>query len=249
MGDRRKVSAIVTIREARNLELQKEVVRYYQMLAREIAKQFLDFGIDGVNSAITNQETKLVNALIRVNGGTVDAIGNKQLNIIERRVLKQFNFDFSNQMQFFLAARALKTASLVSGTDRAQASSIIISGFSDGLTNVEIAKSLSAQFTSIATAYRAARIARTETAIVAAESQNVAAKESGVELVKQWLAIDDDRTRVNHKSASVDEQIRELDGTFQVGFDVMKGPHDPSASAGNVVNCRCVLNYIPKSIL
>ena len=249
MGDRRKVGSIATLRVNRSLILQRGVVTYYKFLAREIAKQFKLLGMEGVISAINNAETMLTNLLITENGLTADAIGNKQLALIEARIKKQFGFDFASQMQFFLAARALKTVSLVSGTDRAAAAGIISVGFANGLTNIEISNQLQAQFTSIATAYRAARIARTETFIASSEAQDVSAKESGVDLVKEWVAIDDDRTRNNHKSPSVDGQIREMDGTFQVGIDTMKGPHDPSASAGNIVNCRCVLNYIPKSIL
>lgn len=249
MGDRRKVGSIASLIEDRSVKLQSDVVRYYRALARKIASEFIIFGLDGVLSAINNAEVGLTNSLIDRGGQTADAVGNKQLNIIESRVKKKFHVDFAQQLQFFLAARALRTSSLISGTDRAQASAIITTGLATGLTNIEIAGQLRLQFTSIATAYRAARIARTETSIAASEAQDRSARESDVELVKEWVSISDDRTRANHRSKSVDGQIREIDGTFQVGFDTMKGPHDLSASAGNVINCRCVLNYIPKSIL
>lgn len=249
MGDRRKVAAIATLSESRSLILQREVVKYYSQLAKSIKTQFLNFGIDGVNSAINNAETILTNILIDKNGATVDQVGNKQLNIIESRIKKQFEIDFANQLQFFLASRALRTTLLVSGTDRAQAAGIVANGFTVGLTQTEIAAQLSATFTSVAKAFRASMIARTETSIAAAEAQNRAVDEAEVEIVKEWVAINDDRTRDNHKSPDVDGQIREKEGTFQVGLDTMRGPHDLSASAGNIVNCRCVLNYIPKSIL
>jgi len=249
MGDRRKVSSIAALRDKRTLLLQAIVISHYRRLARKIASEFLLFGLDGVISAINNLELELTNALIDSAGTTVDAIGNKQLDIIDARLRKQFTIDFANQLQFFIASRALRTSSLVSGTDRAQAAAIISTGFANGLTNREISKSLGLQFTSIATAFRAERIARTETSIAASEAQDRSAKESGVELVKEWVAINDDRTRANHLSSAVDGQIREVDGTFLVGFDTMKGPHDLSASAGNIINCRCVLNYIPKSVL
>jgi len=244
MGDKRKVAAIATLREAQSMKLQRDVVRYFRRLAAEIAEQFLLFEQDGVNSAINNAETQLMNDMIKRNGETADIIGNKQLSIIDSRVKKQFEVDFANQMNFFITSRALQSTAFISQTDRKTASNIITSGFNDGLSNPEIAKKLQSEFTTIATAYRAATIARTETAIAAAEAQERGARESGVDVVKEWVAIEDDRTRTDH--SIVDGQIREMDGTFQVGPDTMKAPHDPNASAGNVINCRCVMNYIPR---
>lgn len=58
-------------------------------------------------------------------------------------------------------------------------------------------------------------------------------------LVKQWLTRRDDRVRDDHADAN--GQLRLLDDTFTVGGVEMSAPHDPTAPASQVCNCRCLL--------
>jgi len=109
MGDRRKVRAIDLTRERRILILQRGVAAYFRRLANDISRQFLEFGKEGVVSAITNAENTLEDLLLAVSQETVNDIGNQQLEIIVRRIKKQLQIDFANQLAFFLASRALRT--------------------------------------------------------------------------------------------------------------------------------------------
>jgi hypothetical protein len=54
---------------------------------------------------------------------------------------------------------------------------------------------------------------------------------------KVWVARDDGRTRPWHLGA--DGQYVLFSEPFDVGDEPMMFPHDPGASAANVVNCRC----------
>ena len=86
---------------------------------------------------------------------------------------------------------------------------------------------------------RAIRIARTEGhRIQNTATMNAAydAKERGADLVKQWDATLDGKTRDSH--VAVDGQIRELDEEFSNGLDY---PGDPAGSAAEVINCRCAM--------
>lgn len=86
---------------------------------------------------------------------------------------------------------------------------------------------------------RAMRIARTEghgMQCQAAEAAQHAAKKAGADVLKQWDAALDKRTRASH--ARVDGEIRELDEKFSNG---MMRPADPNGGAAEVVNCRCAL--------
>lgn len=86
---------------------------------------------------------------------------------------------------------------------------------------------------------RAMRIARTEghrVQVEAASDAQYAAKEAGADVVKQWDAALDGRTRESH--ARVDGEIRELDEKFSNG---LKYPGDSAGGAAEVVNCRCAL--------
>lgn len=64
-----------------------------------------------------------------------------------------------------------------------------------------------------------------------------AAKAKGADVVKQWDAALDGRTRDSHRR--VDGEIRELDEKFSNG---LMFPGDPSGGAAEVVNCRCTSN-------
>jgi PBSX family phage portal protein len=92
---------------------------------------------------------------------------------------------------------------------------------------------------------RAETIARTETGI----AQEVVAHETytrnGVEK-KQWQAFLDEKTRDGHKEA--DGQVKNIDEPFEVmneegEIEELDHPLDPTASASNVINCRC--NELP----
>lgn len=64
------------------------------------------------------------------------------------------------------------------------------------------------------------------------------AKKRGADVVKQWDATLDGRTRPEHQEA--DGQIKEWDEYFDVGGEKMKAP-GVGGSARNVCNCRCQL--------
>ena len=85
----------------------------------------------------------------------------------------------------------------------------------------------------------AIRIARTEghrVQTTAAVDVMGAAKEKGADVVKQWDATLDMRTRNSH--AQVDGEIRELDKPFSNG---LMFPGDPDGPAAEIVNCRCAI--------
>lgn len=59
---------------------------------------------------------------------------------------------------------------------------------------------------------------------------------------KRWNAILDNKTREAH--AEADGQIRRLNEDFIVDGEALSFPRDPRGSAGNIINCRCVADYI-----
>lgn len=66
----------------------------------------------------------------------------------------------------------------------------------------------------------------------------IVANEPDTEYVKRWLATEDQRTRPDHREA--DGQTVPFGQPFIVGGFQMMHPHDPTAPAKEVVNCRCV---------
>lgn len=122
---------------------------------------------------------------------------------------------------------------------RAELSRGIASGSTWNQMAVHIAKGMNSPFRK---AYNnAIRIARTEGHRIQNEAALDAqdeAKKKGANVVKQWDATLDDRTRPDHQAA--DGQIREIDEAFDVGGEKMKAP-GVGGSAKNVCNCRCCL--------
>lgn len=87
--------------------------------------------------------------------------------------------------------------------------------------------------------YRSKLIARTEGHRIQVQATMDAchkAKEKGADVVKQWDATLDAKTRDSH--AQVDGEIRELDKPFSNG---LMFPGDPDGGAAEVCNCRCAL--------
>jgi len=96
---------------------------------------------------------------------------------------------------------------------------------------------------------RARRIARTETVAAANIAGDIIAKESGLEMNKEWLAILDQRTRPDHYA--IHGTIIEQDLKFDVNGNPMRFPGDRGTDGidtppGETINCRCVAVYIPK---
>lgn len=117
---------------------------------------------------------------------------------------------------------------------------IISKGVEDGLSEREIAKSISAIAPSIS-AGRSPTIARTE---VHGSSQGISlevAQLSEIEMQKEWIAADNERTREAHAEAN--GQTVAMTDTFIVDGERLQYPGDPAGSAGNVINCRCVVGY------
>lgn len=93
----------------------------------------------------------------------------------------------------------------------------------------------------------AMRIARTEMHRIQTKATMDAcykAKDNGAEVMKQWDAVLDAKTRPSH--VRVDGEIRKLNEKFSNG---LRYPGDPNGKAGEVINCRCGLNQRAKWLL
>lgn len=96
---------------------------------------------------------------------------------------------------------------------------------------------------------RARTIVRTEAGRIqeeAAFDAAVAAKEKGADVVKQWSAIRDERTRYTHRL--LDGQVRELDEYFEVHGKKAMRPHGFGLPEEDI-NCRCSMLIRARSAL
>lgn len=88
--------------------------------------------------------------------------------------------------------------------------------------------------------WRAKMIVRTEATRATNFAQMVAADQSPWEMEKQWIAIEDTRTRYTHSHKGVDGERVGLYEKFSNG---LMYPGDSNGSAKEVINCRCTLGY------
>ncbi|MCC2111162.1 MAG: minor capsid protein [Hyphomicrobiales bacterium] len=126
----------------------------------------------------------------------------------------------------------------ISNTTRKQINRVLTAGVKKGATNAAIAKDVREILGGRSAAARAERIARTETHTAAQVGSEAAARSTGLDMVGEWAAVEDARTRPAH--AAADGQVIELGGTFTVGGEQLRYPGDPNGSAENIINCRCV---------
>jgi hypothetical protein len=141
----------------------------------------------------------------------------------------------------------------VSETTRTAIITQITRGQSEGLGTESIAKLISDAIFGVSR-QRGALIARTETHGAANYGADGAARATGLNLRKEWVSAEDARTRNSHRFAN--GQIVDMDQPFRINipldqrviggdeFELMMIPGDPSASAGNVINCRCVISHL-----
>lgn len=93
-------------------------------------------------------------------------------------------------------------------------------------------------------ASRAEVIARTETvgAYVQGDMAGNRALGDKGPVEKVWRATSDRRTRPSHVAAN--GQVRTMGDAFDVGGVAMDSPHAPGAPAGEVVQCRCYVEFL-----
>lgn len=112
-------------------------------------------------------------------------------------------------------------------------------GISQGYSTSQIAKNLAANAN--ISYNNAVRIARTESHRISQEATldaQLKAKEAGADVVKQWDASMDKRTRNSHRQ--LDGQIREIDEPFEINGHKAMNPGGFGVASLDI-NCRCVI--------
>lgn len=149
-----------------------------------------------------------------------------------------------------------RAITLISDTTRKQVMALIDQGVKDGLGVDAIVKSIRGSIPGIAS-LRAHIIARTETHAASNYGAMGVAKASGRPLRKTWVSVHDHRTRdfgegdrivdmFNHRI--MDGVTVGMDDPFMVpnkmaSVDPLMFPGDPNGSAGNIILCRCVMQF------
>lgn len=251
MADRRSVRQLANIKMGREIAMQRVLNRHFKALGRDLERRYNQNPETAVEGAVRDAQQDMRELLVNQNGETARLVGIWQYRLLVPEKMdttlkvKLIEDDLESGIRLWIQEEALRSSLLTEATDRKVASAIISTGIEEGLTTPQIARDLRLVFSGLNIAPRSAMIARTEVGIAASESQDRAARSTGLNYQKEWIAVSDERTRDNHRL--VDGQRVPKDGKFTVGQDQMLHPRDiVNGSAGNVINCRCDLAYIPE---
>lgn len=155
-------------------------------------------------------------------------------------------FDLARQI--WIRNTAAYKVTEIAGTTLAQAQEIIRQATEDaiaeGLDEAQTARLIQDRINEEGgqlSRLRSRVISRTESHSAANASTQLAAKTSGLPMVKEWIASGLERTRSTHSMAH--GQKVGIDEPFNVGGAILMQPGDPNGPAKEVINCRCVVGY------
>jgi len=184
--------------------------------------------------------------------------GVSNATVVWKNIKKQVSKGTGNQnlrwswvINEYLKKHGLEKVTIdITNTLKDQIKSAIIKGQKAGLGVDEIVRSIE---DSSFPKWMAARIVRTELNQVMNTGAMVAAADSNIVLNKQWLSTLDNRTRRIPRDQYDHLHMDGTQVTFSDKFivpstktvDAMLYPGDPSASIGNLANCRCTVVFVP----
>ena len=162
----------------------------------------------------------------------------------------QYVDEWQNSFASYGSAVGAERVTLVSGTAKATLQKVTRNLMTDiDFQNLGIAEKtriLRSQFNRYS-AFQAERLVRTE----ATSAANFATLKSAntifpaADMMKEWVASFDDRTRSTHAEAGASDPVPQNE-PFMVGGALMMYPGDPSGPASEVINCRCSIAPFPK---
>lgn len=240
--------AVLLTQDRIALRYQKLIKRELKKTANQLANSYETNQNDSQFAEIQAQhKTRMTEILTDLNKETSERF--KAFKLTGKKDI--FDNFVENSIYSILASNVLTTATTVSSNTVAIASAVIMQTMQESIadpyaaTPTKVANAIANRIGGQNSVSRAMTIARTETHKAANVSQYTraesAATDSGLDVVVEWISTNDGRVRDSHKNAN--GQKRHMGQPFNVGGESMKYPSDPTASAENTINCRCVLGY------
>lgn len=150
---------------------------------------------------------------------------------------------FVSAVDEWLGNYAATKSIYITRTYEQRARDVLTDAFREGLGEASTQRRLREVLAGDIGVNAARRIARTETHTAASVGADEAADARDLEMVKEWAATEDQRTRPDHSAAN--GQTVAMDEKFSVGNDSLDFPGDPDGSPEQIINCRCVVLYHP----
>jgi hypothetical protein len=190
------------------------------------------------DTIITEHENRL-HTLLRVAYGDIFRTFGERA----RRLLpKKDDARFEASALRFVRKWSDKRSEEISKTTSRRLDRILARATSEGLHEDRIAGEIIDLIGGTMGTARARTIARTETHSASQDAAFEVAQGSGLSLQKQWVSVEDARTREDHVDAN--DNIVPLEEAFKVGDDELYYPGDPTGAPEQIINCRCICVYI-----
>ncbi len=145
---------------------------------------------------------------------------------------------YSSAVEKFTKKWTARKASQITATSRAKIERIVREGVSTSMTDREVADKIQERVGGAMGDRRALTIARTETHSASQDAAFELIQTTGLDATKEWVAVEDARTREDHSDANGQEV--DMHERFTVGDDELMYPGDPSGSPDEIINCRCI---------
>ena len=217
--------------------LKSPLARQWTYAATEIENGH----VAGIDGAVRSQSGRLKN-MMRAHLRSVTATFKTETERAINQMLKAN--EFWTDTDDWITSHTTKMEKAFTAGQIEQLHKIVRTGVEAGLSYVTIAKDVKAMGIRNAP-WKAMRIARTETHNAAIKSTDTQMQSARLVYKKRWVAAIDARTRTTHAAMNRHKTVKKGE-MFTVGAgNKMEFPGDGShgATAGEVVNCRCVLLY------
>lgn len=257
----------ITAYEARHHSYERKALgivrKVFAAQKRDIINYIKDNGIANLNIAVNAliKTHPLQEAFVKIYSYVGEAEGKAEILafnelVTTRQKAAGVNFsdaEWRNQMVDYMLLKAGTRISGISETTREKIKFLLALAQEQNLSTDETVKFLlaeirSPEFPAFSRA-RAMAIARTESTTAANAGSLLAGDSLTIQYEKKWVSARDDRTRRTPRD-KYDHLV--MNGvkvgpnqTFSVSGDEMQSPGDPTASKGNVINCRCIVRLTP----
>ena len=219
-------------------QFYKVLNRYFNVFAIEIEKSYQTRSQILLDMELRRQTDKLKQILTYLYRLVGYAFKDYALG---RFFAKDFDDDFEKQLSEFVDVNTATWVTEIDDTTRKRLAKVIDNSYNDGLSTEATGVALRNAVIGMGV-YRANLIARTEVHRIASFANETVAENMKIDgTMKEWIAIQDARTRFTHSIAS--GQMVPQKEFFVVGGERLKYPGDPRGSAGETINCRCAVMY------
>ena len=222
--------------------------KYRIQIKRELDRQCREI----LNGELPNQD-RMKEIIRKLHNGA----GLQMADYTYRKVMRQAGVkqDLTPQQRWAIVIKMLLEGGLdkltdgIASTTKEDMRKILTKGMQEGWSINEMMRELEKLGIN---AYRAELIARTETTRAANQGALLGAVSTGLQTVKEWISVNDDRTRTKPKDEfdhkNMDGERVPTDAPFTLVSKnyipvFMEFPGDPAGGAGNTCNCRCTVGF------